>query len=83
MLRHWPVAASVMAELDQPIEPELLIRRRRYGRSPQGRQVCVWVSADTFQLLSQEARRLALTRSGAAHHLLRLALGLPSLLRLP
>lgn len=69
-----------MAELTQPVEPELRIRPRRYGRAARGRQVCVWVSDDTLTLLHREATRLALTRSGAAHHLLRLALGLPSLL---
>ena len=69
-----------MVEPTQPIEPELRVRRRRYGRTPRGRQVGVWVSSDTLAALNREARRLALTQSGAAHHFLRLALGLPSLL---
>lgn len=50
--------------------------QRRY---PPGRTFSVHVQQDVIQALAAYSRTHGLTRSGAAHHLLRQALGLPPL----
>lgn len=73
---RWPVPAVAMADPAQPVEPEAP-RRRYYSGKLSGEKLGVYVTNDTMRAVVQESRRLGLSRSGAAHHLLRLALGLP------
>jgi hypothetical protein len=75
MPQPWPTPAVAMADSPQPIEPEA--KPRYYSAQLPGQRLQVYVSNDTMRALGQKAKRLGLSRSGAAHHLLRLALELP------
>ncbi len=73
--RPWPTPDVAMVDPAQPIEPEAT--PRYYSGRLGGQKLGVYVTNDTMTALDARAQQLGLTRSGTAHHLLRLALELP------